>query len=56
MNEHIITIHEGKKPHKCLICDYSASQKAHLKSHIKWIHEGYKKQKKTAFEKSYDNS
>ena len=33
---------EGTKSHKCLICDYTTSNKGHLKQHIDSIHKGKK--------------
>ena len=32
----------SKNQHKCLICDYTFSQKWHLKQHIASVHEGKK--------------
>ena len=36
---HRETVHEGKKPFKCKICNATFSQKGHLKSHNTSIHE-----------------
>ena len=44
-DEHIIAIHEGKKPHKCSLCDSSFGVKAHLRVHIERVHEGKKSYK-----------
>ena len=35
----------SKNQHKCLICDYTFSQKWHLKQHIASVHEGKKQHK-----------
>ena len=42
---HVISVHEGKKPYKCSICDYSCSQKGHMKEHVESVHEGKKPHK-----------
>ena len=39
MNIHVASVHEGKKPFRCNICDYSCSQKSNMKSHITYVHE-----------------
>ena len=31
--------HEKNQPHKCSICDHSASAKGNLKRHIEAVHE-----------------
>ena len=36
---HITSVHEGKKPFKCSICDYKCSQKGQLTKHISSNHE-----------------
>ena len=36
------TLHEGKKPFNCSICDYKCSQKRNLTRHIASVHEGKK--------------
>ena len=33
-----IKIHEGKKPFRCDICDYSCSQKGNMKTHVASVH------------------
>ena len=43
--QHDKVIHEGKKPHKCLICDYSCARKDQLKAHINAVHERMKPHK-----------
>ena len=35
---HILTHHEGKKPHKCKLCEYPLSSKHSLKKHMRIIH------------------
>jgi uncharacterized Zn-finger protein len=42
VNGHIASVHEGKKPFKCNICDTSFSQKVNLKRPIVSVHEGNK--------------
>ena len=42
---HIYAIHEGKKLHKCSICDLSFAQKQYLKIHVYSLHEGKKSHK-----------
>ena len=39
MKKHITIVHEGEKPFKCSICNYSASTKQHLDMHITSVHE-----------------
>ena len=39
---HKLSVHDGKKPFKCEVCDYSCSQKGHLNRHIASVHEGMK--------------
>jgi hypothetical protein len=38
----VASVHEGKKPFKCEVCDYSCSQKSIMKSHVVSAHEGKK--------------
>ena len=40
MNRHIASVHEGKKPFKCDICDYSFSEKSSMNKHVKSVHGG----------------
>ena len=40
-----MSVHEGKKPHKCSICDYSFGKKGKLKRHIQSVHEKNKPHK-----------
>ena len=42
MTKHLSTVHEGKKPFECSICDYKCSQKGPLNLHFSTIHEGKK--------------
>lgn len=35
---HILTYHDGKKPFKCLLCEYPLSKKSALNKHIRIIH------------------
>ena len=42
MNQHVATVHEGKKPFKCDICNFSCSQKSNMKKHVAAVHEGNK--------------
>ena len=39
LNLHIASVHEGKRPYQCLICNGTFTQKAHLNTHVKSIHE-----------------
>ena len=41
MRKHIASVHDGKKPLKYEICDYTCSQKK-MKKHIGSVHEGKK--------------
>ena len=43
VEEHILSVHEGKKAFKCDFCDISYTTKSILKKHISIIHEGRKK-------------
>jgi uncharacterized Zn-finger protein len=40
MKRHVDSVHEGKKCHKCSICDRSFARKAHLDVHVNLIHDG----------------
>ena len=42
MTKHVSSVHEGKKPFNCDICDFSCSQKSNMKIHIESVHEGEK--------------
>ena len=35
---HILTYHDGKKPFKCLLCEYPLSKKSALNNHIRIVH------------------
>ena len=39
LNDFIETVHEGKNPFKCNICDNSYSHRWHFHGHIKSVHE-----------------
>ena len=45
MKEHIAVVHEGKKRHKCSICEKHLSTKHHMIKHIVVVHEGIKPHK-----------
>ena len=49
MEKHITFVHEGKKPHKCTICDASFALKAGLKQHVSFAHEKKKTHKCISF-------
>ena len=40
LNKHVASVHKGKKPFKCDICDYSCSQKQQMKQHVEKKHDG----------------
>ena len=39
MNKHVASVHGGKKPFKCDICDLRCSQKGNMKTHVASVHE-----------------
>ena len=39
LNEHIATVHEGKKPYGCSLCDSKFTQNGSLRRHIASVHE-----------------
>ena len=39
LKQHVVIVHENKKPFKCEVCDYSCSLKGNLKSHVASVHE-----------------
>jgi hypothetical protein len=41
-NTHMVTVHEGKKPFECNICDASFALKHHMKGHIASVDKGKK--------------
>ena len=42
---HTESVHKGKKPFICNICDASFSEKGNLKGHIESVHKGKKPSK-----------
>ena len=40
MKRHILAAQNGKKPHKCTICETSFSLKINLQRHLLEVHEG----------------
>ena len=42
MDKHEKTVHKGIKEFKCKVCDFTCSQKGHLKQHVALVHEGVK--------------
>ena len=38
LDTQISSDHEGKKPFKCEICDYSFSRKSAMKTHVASVH------------------
>jgi uncharacterized Zn-finger protein len=53
LTKHVSTVHEGKKPFKCDICDYSFSEKGSLNKHIKSVHDGNNRYKCEICEKTF---
>ena len=45
MKRHIESIHEGKKPYHCIICDYRFALKPNFTAHVAVVHEGKKTKK-----------
>jgi uncharacterized Zn-finger protein len=39
MKKHVETVHEGKKPFKCTICNSCYTRKTTLNKHMKTVHE-----------------
>ena len=39
LKNHMIFVHEGKKPFECQACNYRCSRKAFLKKHIASVHK-----------------
>ena len=39
MKIHVLSVHEGKKPFKCEICDYSCLEKGSITRHVMLVHE-----------------
>ena len=42
MKIHVATVHEGKKPFKCEVCDYKWYQKSSLENNVASVHTGNK--------------
>ena len=40
LKSHVASVHEGNKPFKCDICDYSCSLKQYMKQHVAKKHKG----------------
>ena len=45
MRSHVTVVHEGIKPHKCAICDYTCGSKSSLRKHVAAVHEESSKPK-----------
>ena len=53
LNKHVASVHKGKKPFKCDICDYRSSEKGHIKIHVATVHGGKKSFKCNICDKSF---
>ena len=53
LKSHNAAIHEGRKPHKCTICDANFSQKGNLNVHVASVHEEKKSFKCTICNASF---
>ena len=42
MNNHVATVHEGKKQFQCDICSANFGEKGSLNKHVATVHEGKK--------------
>ena len=42
LRKHVETVHEGKKPHSCSICDTKFASKHNLNSHVRKVHDKIK--------------
>ena len=42
LKQHKKSVHEGNKPFKCEVCDFSSSRKIDMKRHVNAVHEGKK--------------
>ena len=45
LKKHINSVHNGKKPYKCTICEHNCSTNTQLNVHISAVHEGNKPHK-----------
>ena len=42
MKKHVVSVHEGNKPFKCDVCEYTSPQTVDFKKHVASVHEGKK--------------
>jgi hypothetical protein len=42
LNHHVASGHEGRKPYKCHICNYSSSEKGEMNNHVHERKEPFK--------------
>jgi KRAB domain-containing zinc finger protein len=42
LKRHVLSVHEGKKPFKCNICDATFAKNSNMKNHFSAVHEGKK--------------
>ena len=55
LNEHIVAVHEGKKPYSCTLCEKSYGLKSNLRIHIDSAHGESKRHKCSSCEKDFAN-